>query len=318
MNKIISTYLEKKFQNKKVLIIGLGREGLSTYKFLKKYLPQQRIDTTDEKPLEKLSPEFQELFHKLKQDSFHNFREASDLENSDFVFLSPGVPESKYSKIINHTSQITSNTQLFFDITGKLRSAGSEITTIGVTGTKGKSTTTALIHHVLKENGFDAYLGGNIGIPPLDLLSSPLIKEETPDANQAEVFFVLELSSHQLVTLKTSPDIAVIQTIKEEHLDHFESFEKYISAKANITKYQSKKDLLVYFEKNKIVKKIAEKSKAEKIAFSKNNFIKLEETKLKGQHSVVNITPSVIIAKKLGISDDQIKKSIKTFKGLPH
>lgn len=307
--KVISSYLKNKFQNKKILILGLGREGLSTYKFLRGYLPEQRIDLADEKSLEKLSKEFQENFHSLKQDVFYQLKSFDNFDNFDFIFISPGISRSKLTNIQYPVSNITSNTQLFFELARELK-----ITVIGVTGSKGKSTTTALIHHVLKANGIESYLGGNIGTPALDLIKKLKLKIK----NNNPIYFVIELSSHQLANLTYSPDIAVIQTIVPEHLDYYKNFDEYTAAKANICKYQSESDLLIYFEDNEIVKKIVEKSNAKKIPFSTNNFISLDKTKLKGKHNLINMMPSIIISQKLGLSESQIKKALKTFKGLPH
>ena len=296
-------------RNKRILILGLGREGLSTYKFLSFQFPDQKFTLADEKPLSALNSETQALVKKQKNNSFL----SNELRNMsfDYIFISPGFPPKKLSTFhFPLFTILTSNTQLFFELAQDL-----PVVTIGITGTKGKSTTTALIHHVLKENGLTSYLGGNIGVPPLDLLANlPEPLTLTPK------FFVLELSSHQLANLSLSPDIAVIQTIKPEHLDYYDDFESYVNAKAKITKFQTDQDLLIYFAQDKLVSEIANKSAAQKIGFGAKSLLelKLTDTKLVGQHNLINMQPAIIIGRKFGLKDEQIKAAIKTFTGLPH
>ena len=102
---------------------------------------------------------------------------------------------------------------------------------IGVTGTKGKGTTSSLIYEMLKKQGFDAYLGGNIGIPPFEFLDKLNVQSKV----------VLELSSFQLMDLKKSPHIAVMLMITSEHLDWHGSIEEYIDAKRNLLRHQTDK-----------------------------------------------------------------------------
>src|SRR3989344_3698851 len=148
-----------------------------------------------------------------------------DLDRYDLIVRSPGVHFDKLKKA--DASKITSQTKLFFDL------CPCEI--IGVTGTKGKGTTSSLIYEMLKKQGFDAYLGGNIGVPPLDFLD-----KLTKDSR-----VVLEMSSFQLIDLDKSPHIAVMLMITSEHLDWHKDIHEYIMAKRNILKHQKSEDYAV-------------------------------------------------------------------------
>ena len=207
-------------KDKKILILGFGREGRDTLRFLKKLFPKKKIGIADQK------------FYK-------NY--LKKIKDYDVVIKTPGLPFKKLTR--NDLVKVTTQTEIFFEnCPGKI---------IGVTGTKGKSTTAFLISQILKK----ARLVGNIGKPAL----SSLLTAKPND------IFIYELSSHQLYNLKKSPHIAVLLNIYPEHLDYYRNFNQYLSAKANITKYQTKKDYLIYNSQDPLVKKIAQKSKAKKI-----------------------------------------------------
>src|SRR3989344_6837125 len=224
-------------KDKKILILGFGREGQDTFKFLKKLFPRKKIDIADQK------------FDK-------NYLEK--IKNHDVIIKTPGIPFKKLPGL--HPGKITTQTEIFFDnCPGMI---------IGITGTKGKSTTSYWIYQALKKGaplkgrasprkgrGLKAHLVGNIGKPVL----TSLLKAKKDD------IFVYELSSFQLTNLKKSPHIAVLLNIYPEHLDYYRSFKEYVSAKANITKYQTKNDFLIYNSEDPLVSGIAKKSKAKKI-----------------------------------------------------
>lgn len=197
--------LEKYKDKIHILILGMGREGLVTRKLLQKN--KINFGTTD-------ANDGKDYLDKL--------------EKYDVIIKSPGIPYLSEIKNAKYKGKIiTSATSIFFDLfKGKI---------IGVTGTKGKSTTAALIYEVLKANGLDAYLAGNIGRPALELLEE--INEDS--------IVVYEISSFQLADLTKSPNIAVITNIYEDHLDWHGSLKNYKKAKENIFKYQTKKDILI-------------------------------------------------------------------------
>jgi len=264
-------------KSKKILILGFGREGIDTFLFLRKIFPGKILGIADRS--EKIKkPGKKTVLHLGK-----NYLEA--VKKYDLVIKSPGIP----FKILPKSSfkKLTSQTEIFFDnCPGRI---------IGITGTKGKSTTTALIYGILKEGGLKAHLVGNIGKPVLNLLPSCTSKD----------VYVYELSSHQLYNLKKSPYIAVFLNVFPEHLDYYKNISEYAQAKANITLNQGKSDYLVYNSQDKIVSSFAKKSKAIKIP-------------IKGKYYELDKTAARKVGEIFGISKVKIEKAIKNFKPLPH
>lgn len=204
-------------QGKKVLILGFGREGKSTWNVLKKLDCCSFVDVAD-----MAEP-------KEKPEGIRNWIAGPDyqkcLNEYDVVFKSPGVVLEK--PVQSYSSQILSQTELFFQC------FRDQI--IGITGTKGKSTITTLIYHLLKEAGMDTILVGNIGIPVFDHMEE--VGEDTK--------IVCELSCHQLEYMTVSPHIGILTNLHEEHLDHYGTLEKYIQAKRHIYLNQKEEDVLI-------------------------------------------------------------------------
>ena len=187
---------------------------------------------------------------------------------------------------------------------------------IGITGTKGKTTTSTLIYEVVSAAGKDACLIGNIGVPVFDVIDS--IEGKTA---------VIEMSSHQLEFTRTSPHIAVLTNIYPEHLDHYNGFEGYVGAKYNIMKHQTKDDYLIYNPDQDLTGIIdLDAVKSNKIAVSANDGEKDEFLKsltslngrLLGEHSHQDIYFAAKVAEILGIEKSAVKKGIENFKGIPH
>jgi len=281
------------WKNKKILILGFGKEGKNTFKFLRKLFPEKIIGIADEKKFP--ISDFQ--FSNVKLYWGKNYLKS--LKNYDIIIKSPGIPFKNLPK--DQIKKITSQTEIFFEnCPGKI---------IGITGTKGKSTTASLIYKILKSRGVNAHLIGNIEKPAL----SYLLNAKSQDV------FVYELSSHQLFNLKKSPQIAVLLNIYPEHLDYYRNFKEYINAKANITKYQTKNDYLIYNQDDKIVKEIAKKSIAQKIPISSKTAKRGEiEKGIKGKINLLNMAAAMAVAKIFKISREKIKKVIFNFKPLPH
>lgn len=264
------------FQKNKVLILGYGREGKDTLQFLRDRFPKKEIGIAD-------LVERQVKDSNLKLFFGKNYLRA--LDQYDVIIKSPGIPFSLLRGYKNKL--ITSQTDIFFHLCkGKI---------IGVTGTKGKSTTCTAIYNALKDKK-EAYLLGNIGKPALQYL------------NRTGVF-IYELSSFQLQTVRKSPQIAVILNIFKDHLDQHKSFYEYLEAKARITKFQTKEDKLIYNSKQSAIKKIAAASKAEKIPFDPTNHI---------TGSAIYIEPIIKILNLFDIPQEKALKYAKNSLNLSH
>ena len=270
----------KDLENKRVLILGFGREGQDTFLFLRKLFPKKTIGIADR---------VEGLKFKTQNSKLHLGKDyLKSLGDYDVIIKSPGVPIHlpEIEKVFKE-NKITSQTELFFqNCPGKI---------VGITGTKGKSTTTSLIYEILKKGRLKVHLVGNIGNPVLSLL----LKAKPSD------IFVFELSSHQLYNLKLSPHVAVFLNLYAEHLDYYKNIREYALAKANITLNQNKNDYLVFNSADKIVKEFAKKSKAKKIPV-KGDYYDLDKNAARAAGKIFRIPPKVI------------EKAIEEFKPLPH
>lgn len=286
-------------KNKRILILGLGKEGIDTLGFLRKLYPAKKIGLADQLEFKKLPEKIREKIRKDEKVKRHFGRGYLQLlKDYGIIVKSPGIPPKTIQPFLKGGQRITSQTEIFFENCPGI--------IIGITGTKGKSTTASLIYRILKSGGIKAHLVGNIGKPVLSLLFG---------AKKDDVY-VYELSSHQLMNLKKSPKIAVFLNLYREHLDYYRNFNEYIEAKANITLHQKKSDYFVYNSSDPVVKKIARKSKAEKIPIGK--FIANTRMPLIGQFNLLNMGAAVAVGKIFGISDEIIKKALKNFRPLPH
>ena len=228
---------------------------------------------------------------------------ARDYSSYDIILRSPSIPP------LNLENE-SSLTRYFFD--------HCPCPIIGVTATKGKGTTCSFIKALLDADGQDAYLIGNIGTPAIEAL----------DQLKPDSIVVYEMSSFQLWDLKKSPHIAVIGQLEPDHLNVHKDMADYLSAKANITRYQTPEDSLIYYAKNPETTKIAETSQARKIPypFEIPEDIKTA-IKLPGRHNQENAIAAIAaIAASKNISPDEylntsateIKQGLANFKGLPH
>ncbi|MCK5760496.1 MAG: UDP-N-acetylmuramoyl-L-alanine--D-glutamate ligase, partial [Candidatus Delongbacteria bacterium] len=225
----------------------------------------------------------------------------------DIILKSPGIPLSdeflsKFGEIIS------SQTNIFLREYGNI--------TIGITGTKGKSTTATLTHKILLDSGKHALLGGNIGVPCFDLINE--IKESTT--------VVLELSSHQLQFIKVAPKISVLLNIYPEHLDYYKDFDNYKQAKLNIqgtgskiTIYPAEEFSELKTDSKQIPFTVDAKSPIVVISYDQKDFqLDINNIKLKGSHNLYNIASAAIASILSGCDVNKIIESIYSFKGLEH
>lgn len=277
--------------NKKILIIGFGREGKSALEFIKENVSYKDLAIADK--------------NDIKIDGIKTYIGDNYLDSTkdyDIVIKSPGIIIKDYISD-KEKEKITSLTDLF------LRFCPNKI--IGITGTKGKSTTSSLIYHILKENNYDTYLIGNIGIPCFDVID--LIKENT--------ILVYELSCHQLEFVKASPDISVLLNLYEEHLDHYNGINEYINAKKNIYKYHSKDNHLIYGNLSNYMsdKEINSINTTLHNIYNYNEInIDNIKTNLIGTHNRYNIITAIIATNLVGIKKEDALKAVESFNGLEH
>lgn len=325
-------------QDKEIIILGLGEEGLSTYEFLRRYLTHKKLWLIDQKGLPDLDNQWEEIANSDENVLFSSHLEHSELLESPgvIIFKTPGIPPR--NQLLQQAKELkanlTSNSDLFFAvvdlINANLPAQNKKITTIGVTGTKGKSTATAIIAHVLTTAGLQTFLGGNIGIAPLSLVENMLDSAINNQSNNP-VYVVLELSCHQLNDVTHSPNYAVILDINPEHLDYYDTFNQYVLAKSHICKFQSESDFAIYDSELYIPKKIAHMSNQHQLTFSfkrniQNNWIRINDTQvvdidslpLIGAHTINNALPAVVIANHLEIPNHIIAQALQSFKSLPH
>lgn len=264
----------------KVAILGgLGVEGKDLTRYLKKHSPDLKPTILDQKT----DPDY-----------------LSKLEDFDLIYKTPGVlyniPEIQ--KAIQNGVEIVNTIDVFFE-----KAKG---TIIGVTGTKGKGTTVQLIYEVLKAAGKDAYLGGNIGQAPLEFV----------DKLTDQSITVLELSNVQLWNIRHSPHIAGVLGIFPDHLDWHTNVKEYFGTKLGITKHQTKDDFVFYFPDNKHSKKVAKKSKGQRIAVDPGEF-KIELS-IPGDHNKRNAAMAAAICIHLGVNPAVVLETAKNYKGLPY
>ncbi len=282
----------QELDGKAICILGFGREGQATLRAVRQFAPSAKVTIADKK-----------LEHPpLGVETQTGNGYLANLARFDLIVKSPGIPPQPEFAAVKE--KITSATQIFLDTA---KAGGSLI--VGITGSKGKSTTTTLIYELLKAGGKDVHLVGNIGIPAIDFL----------DHAKPNTIFVQEMSSYQLADLTTSPQIAVITAFFPEHLDYHGSLAAYKEAKARIARFQSASDSVFYSDAFAETKAMALESPGTRIPYSKADApVALADIKLRGEHNLTNIGGAWKVASSLGVPVSVALPVIKNFKGLPH
>ncbi|MDD2391966.1 MAG: UDP-N-acetylmuramoyl-L-alanine--D-glutamate ligase [Bacilli bacterium] len=298
-NKIIE-YLK----DKNILILGFGKEGRSTYNFIRKnsdcFLTVFDEYEIKDKP-EEINTKY--IVEKLNKEI---------LEKYDLIIKSPGI---SLKNIDTQGLNISSQLQLILMV--------AKDNIIGITGTKGKSTTSSLMYKVIKDQYENTFLLGNIGIPILDYIDSFNDKSK----------LVIELSCHQLEYVTYSPHISIILNLFKEHLDFYKDVESYYEAKMNITKFQNENDYLFYNFNNNTLKDYVNKleNNNAKIGIGKDIYIKddyVESDKklynisnkrnIVGDHNLENIMFILGVSDLLNLDMEIVSKSIEEFQPLEH
>ena len=278
----------KRLRGKRILILGFGREGKSSLAFIKKYLPHAIVGVAD-----KNAEALKDLGNEVAVYSGENYFDA--INAYDIILKTPGI--SLLGKDVD-LSKITSQTDLF------LEEFHDQI--IGITGTKGKSTTSTLIYHLLKESGKDAILAGNIGIPVFDIIEQITNKS----------IIVFELSAHQLQFIHRSPHIGILLNVFEEHLDHFGTFKAYRDAKLNIIRKMGETDWAVT---NDEFCYEAETMMVRSLSYQYYDFgVDWDKIPLKGEHNRLNIKAALCAINAFGVPVDEVLPHLYTFKPLEH
>lgn len=304
------------YKNRKIGVLGFGLEGKATVSFL---VEQGANDITIFDSCETLEKTLNPVInYQLGKNYLKN------LDNFTEIFITPGIKPNlpEITKAKKAGVKFTSQIELFFNL--------CPCPIIGVTGTKGKGTTSTLIYEILKAEGKYTYLAGNIGIPAISLIKE--LKKSS--------IVILELSSFQLQYITKAPHVAVVLKITQDHLDYHKSIAEYINAKKHIVKFQTERDFAIInydspesrsFEK--LTKgKIFYASNQNKVlgCFAVNENIgindgsgqfqicKTNEVTLKGKHNLENITAASMAAYLAGAKIETIRKVVKGFKGLEH
>jgi len=307
MKKIIEM-----LQNKKIVILGFGKEGRSTFEYIRKNLPLMRLTVMDQNYKNIVLDDENAEVIDVNYDSLSSY---------DLIFKAPGV-SLKDVNIEPFKDKITSQLQMFLETTKGY--------TIGVTGSKGKSTTSSLIYQMINDQGYKSFLVGNIGKPILDVIDN--IDEDT--------YVVIEMSSHQLEFVKNSPNISLILNLFPEHLDHYRSLDAYYKAKLNIANFQKKEDYFIYSTDNADLKKYIEfvtgeaevfdlnaEKKDNSYAYINENYIVVDDEKifdtttdikLKGNHNLKDIMFALSVASLLNLDYEKCVKTIEEFEPLSH
>lgn len=274
--------------DRRILIAGYGREGQSTHALLRRLLPEAPVD---------IARNDEEIFACLAKTSY------------DSIIKSPGIPTMKFEGRCD-LDTITSQTDLFLQVYGSQ--------TLAVTGTKGKSTTTTLLHHLLR-NSFperNVVLAGNMGIPLFDIL----------DQLDERSLVVAEFSCHQLENIHRGPHIGILLNLYQEHLDHYHDYHGYQMAKMQMVLRMDEHDHCFYCTDSHDLQAIVEQQESNisatlhpySLSTAQHSPIAQWKTSLCGDHNLCNIYAAVSAARLAGAPEKSLQDALTTFKGLPH
>ncbi|MEA3037851.1 MAG: UDP-N-acetylmuramoylalanine--D-glutamate ligase [Sphingomonadales bacterium] len=285
------------FSGKSYAVYGLARSGMATVEAL--LASGASVMAWDEKAeaREELSP---------------SARIADPLTTSLYGFagivVSPGVPLNRHpiaARAREAKVPLIGDIELF----AEARAGLPPHKVVGITGTNGKSTTTALVHHILKTAGVPTEMGGNIGLPIL-------AQEPLPEGG----VYVLELSSYQIdLTQSLDCDVAVLLNVSPDHLDRYDGLDDYAASKARLFAMQSPGHSAVIAADDDYTRAIAGQVTGRKILVSAAD-VKDQSRwpALQGPHNAQNVAAAAAVARELGVADADIARALETYPGLPH
>jgi UDP-N-acetylmuramoylalanine--D-glutamate ligase len=312
-------------KNKRVLVVGLGKSGLSAAMFLRGQ--GSRVTVSDARSAMALAKEIPALLEAgiMVESGGHGLL---TFRRQDLIVVSPGVPMD--------TPEVKQVVAFGLPVIGELELASRYLKgqVVAITGSNGKTTTTTLVGKIFKDSGLPTQVGGNIGLPVIDLVAQ----------STAETVNVLEVSSFQLETVEEfHPRIAVILNITPDHLDRHGSFEKYVAAKERIFERQDAKDALVLNGDDRVVQMSAARAKSEVFWFSGTKAVRrgafvrdgvivwvekeggvtepvmpVSEVPLKGAHNIENVLAAVCVARLEKVSAESIRASVASFTAVEH
>jgi len=317
-----SSSMKDDFYGKRIVILGLARQGKALARFAS--VVGAEVIASDLMPPEKAGPTIDALSD-VEMDFVFGSHPISLLDNADVLAISGGVPAD--APIVREARtrgiQVTNDSQEFMKRV--------QAPVIGITGSAGKTTTTALTGSIIQSSGRTAWVGGNIG--------RPLIAEL--DAIHKDDVVVQELSSFQLELWTVSPDVAAVLNVTPNHLDRHGSMEAYSSAKANILRYQKPGDVAILSADDLGAVKMRSEAKGRLREFSlerevddgafsrdgkvwlrdgnrERSVLALDLISLPGRHNVLNVLASAVLADSVNVPADAIRDAIATFKGVEH
>ncbi len=309
--------------NKRVLVVGLGKSGVASALFLKAH--GARVSVSDAKPQDELKDEIPILLdHGIAVETGGHGERT--FQGQDLIVVSPGVPVD--------APPLVQARSLGEKVIGEIELAAQFFpgSIIAITGSNGKTTTTTLAGEIVAAGGFPTVVGGNIGTPAISLV----------EGARSDTVAVLEVSSFQLETIQTfRPHIAVILNITPDHLDRHRTFEAYAAAKARIFENQKTDDFTVLNADDRTCAELAGKTRAQIVWFSRKKEVKqgayvhdgrilfrdakgqreimlTSEIPLKGAHNVENVLAAVCAGVLMGVSADRIRKVVAEFRAVEH
>lgn len=270
------------FTGKDVVFVGKGREWESFEKFIKQNAQIRSLESIfiDDSNRAQMNA-------KLK---------ALDPEKS-VVVKTAGYPGNLMPV------PYTTPTKIFFDCVKHIPAR-----TIGVTGTKGKTTTASLLAHILKNAGYEVRLCGNLGDPMLNHLEGATTNS----------LFVIELSSYQLAELEVSPDTALITNLYRDHVDYHGTLDNYWEAKRNIMRYMNEQGTVIFNPQTEIILHWMAESKANALPINPDEAADMSQSKLIGDHNRLNFLMARTAAQTLGVDRFTTQASLKTFEPIKH